>query len=195
MNSQHPVVLVVVGTVREGRKSRPLAEWYKKRAQELWPTARFELLDVHDLQLPLFREETPPLYGRYSPVQQALARQIAGADGFVFVTGEYNKSLPASLKNLLDFVYQEWDRKAAAAFSYGGNGGGVRAVEHLGQVLGNLGVSLVKTPCSVHRVWEAFDPSGLFREEAVTGALAEQVQELKWWVEALRTARLHSAGV
>ena len=46
-----------------------------------------------------------------------------GFDGYIFVTGEYNHSIPGALKNAVDYLYREWNNKAAGFVSYGSSGG------------------------------------------------------------------------
>ncbi len=195
MKSSLHEILVIAGTVREGRQSDTVARWYLERIRLLAPGLNFSLLDVEALNLPLFAEASPPLYGQYSTTQTAIAQKVAAADGFVLVTGEYNRSIPGSLKNFLDYVYAEWNRKPAALVTYGGSGGGVRAAEHLTQVLSNLGVPVLREQLSIPFIWSAVNPTGI-DPEAVRGDWKAHVAELEWWVRALGTARASQpAGV
>src|SRR5437868_4325965 len=133
-------ILIIVGTVREGRVGRKIADWYLKEAVKAAPHMEFELLDVAELDLPLFHEAFPPMMHKYGEVQQKIADKIGSADGFVFITGEYNHSIPGSLKNFLDHLFSEWNYKAAAFVGYGGAVGGSRAIEQLIQVMAELKV-------------------------------------------------------
>ncbi|HWF79805.1 MAG TPA: NAD(P)H-dependent oxidoreductase [Streptosporangiaceae bacterium] len=91
--------------------------------------------------MPLLDEPQPPSLGNYAqPHTNNWAQKIGSFDGFVFVTAEYNHSVPAALKNAIDFVYQEWNNKAAGFVSYGA-AGGVRAVEHLRLALAEVQVA------------------------------------------------------
>ncbi|KAG0046787.1 hypothetical protein BGZ83_008048 [Gryganskiella cystojenkinii] len=101
-----------------------------------------EILDLADQSLPLFDEPKPPAQqpatdptsGYKLEHTRAWSRKINSIDAFVFVTPEYNYSIPASLKNALDVLYHEWIGKPAAIVSYGG-GGGVNSAEVLRNVL------------------------------------------------------------
>ncbi|MFD9503326.1 NADPH-dependent FMN reductase [Streptomyces sp. NPDC060035] len=85
----------------------------------------------------------PPQYGQYEGAHtKRWASRIAEFDGFVFVTPEYNHSAPAALKNALDYIYGEWNNKAAGFVSIGA-AGGVRAVEHLRQIASELQIATV----------------------------------------------------
>src|SRR5206468_9617038 len=101
-------------------------------------------IDLKEYSLPLLDEPVPPSMGQYSkPHTKTWAAKIAGFDGFVFVTPEYNHGTSAALKNAIDFLYKEWNNKAAGFVSYGG-AGGARAVEHLRLVMGELQVADVR---------------------------------------------------
>ena len=181
-------ILVVVGTVREGRVGRKIADWYLAEAKRSAPELDFELLDVAELNLPLFNETTPPRARQYSPLQEQIAEKIAAADGFVVVTGEYNHSIPGSLKNLLDYVALEWNHKAVTFVGYGA-AGAIRAIEHLIQVFSSLGVAATNVHVTINAVWEALDEKDTPKPGYAFGDIATQLKELIWWTRALKTAR------
>ena len=119
-------IAVVVGSTRPGRRSRQVADWVMARATSRGG-AEFEMLDLADYSLPLLDEPMPPSLGNYQHEHtEAWARAVPRFDGFIFVTAEYNHSVPGVLKNALDFLYAEWNNKAAGFVSYG-SAGGVRA--------------------------------------------------------------------
>jgi NAD(P)H-dependent FMN reductase len=97
-----------------------------------------------DFDLPLLDEPVPPSMGQYSqPHTKAWAAKIDSFDGYVFVTPEYNHGISGALKNAIDFLYREWNNKAAGFVGYG-SAGGVRAVESLRLVMGELQVADVR---------------------------------------------------
>ena len=181
-------VLTIVGTVRQGRNGRKVADWYLSEAMKAAPDLDFELLDVAELALPLFNEATPPLYHQYSSTQTRIAEKIAAADAFVIITGEYNHSIPGSLKNFLDFVASEWNHKVAAFVGYGGTGA-MRSIEHIIQVFNYLGVATIKDHITINSVWEALDEKGVPKNGFLFGSIPEQLKELTWWAHALKQAR------
>lgn len=186
-----PKILVIVSTVREGRLGRKIADWYIDQARAASKGLDFELLDIDELELPLFNEPLPPMYHQYSDLQNKLADSIAGADGFVFITGEYNYSVPGSLKNFLDYIYAEWSRRPATFVGYGVHGG-VRAIQDLVNILSGLGVPTLGWyghTLHIDSPWEAFDDKGKLREELLKGDVAKQVNELGLWVEAFKEVR------
>jgi hypothetical protein len=116
-------IAIVVGSTRPGRKARDVADWVLQIAA-LRNDARFELVDVLDFDLPLLDEEIPPSMGNYQQAHtKTWAARIGGFDGFVFVTPEYNHGTSAALKNAIDFLFAEWNNKAAGFVGYGSAGG------------------------------------------------------------------------
>lgn len=92
--------------------------------------AEFETVDIADYDLPVFDEPRSSLMGDYEhPHTRKWSAKIADLDGFVFVTPEYNRSIPSALKNAVDFLYTEWTLKAAGFVAYGSNVSGARAVD------------------------------------------------------------------
>jgi NAD(P)H-dependent FMN reductase len=134
---------IIVGSTRPGRKALDVANWVQGIAQER-TDAEFELVDIAEFDLPLLDEPIPPSQGKYSKEHtKRWAAKIAGFDGFVMVTPEYNHSTSGALKNALDFLYAEWNNKAVGFVSYG-SAGGVRAVEHLRLIAAELQMADVR---------------------------------------------------
>ena len=186
-----PLLLgVVVGSTRPGRRAAAVAAWATQVAAAHLQGAAVELrtLDLVDFDLPLLDEPVPAAFGEYAhPHTRRWAEAVAACDGFLFVTPEYNHSLPAALKNALDFLYGEWHDKAAGVIGYG-VAGGVRAIEHLRQVLGELRVADVRTAVtlslSADFTGDAFTPHAHQAEQV--RRLAEEVFA---WSRALRSLR------
>jgi NAD(P)H-dependent FMN reductase len=136
-------IAVILGSTRPGRNGKAVAEWVYDVAKQR-DDAEYELVDIADYALPHLDEIVPPSLGQYSqPHTLAWANKIASFDGFVFVTPEYNHSTSGALKNAIDFLYAEWNNKAAGFVSYG-SAGGTRAVEHLRLVMAELQVADVR---------------------------------------------------
>src|SRR5258705_293374 len=123
-------IAIILGSIRPGRNGEAVAKWVYEIAQKR-TDAEFELVDIKDFNLPLLDEPVPPIMGQYSkPHTKAWAAKISSFDGYVFVTPEYNHGVPGALKNAIDFLFREWNDKAAGFVSYGG-AGGAHAVEQL----------------------------------------------------------------
>lgn len=124
-----PKIAVIVGTTRPNRLGRGVGEWVMSQLASR-DDATFELVDVADQGLPLLDEPNPAGSGIYTqPYSKAWSEKISAFDGFIFVTAEYNHSVPASFKNAFDFLYHEWSNKPVGFVGYG-SVGGVRAIEH-----------------------------------------------------------------
>src|SRR5882724_5840771 len=136
-------VAIITGSTRPGRVSDAVAHWVYDIASKR-SDAAFEIVDIKDFNLPLLDEPVPAAMGQYSqPHTKAWAAKIAEFDAFVFVTPEYNHSTSGALKNAIDYLFREWNDKAAGFVGYGGLGGG-RAVEQLRLVMGEIKVADVR---------------------------------------------------
>ena len=184
-------VLVIVGTTRTGRSGRKVADWYLAEAQKAHKDVEFELLDVAEEKLELFNEPVSPMMHQYSSRQEELAKKVGSADAFVFVTGEYNHSIPASLKNFIDYLNAEWHYKSASYVGYGATGA-IRSIEHLIQIMTELKVTSVATGginIGINAIWEALDENGIPKPSYAHGDISAQVAELVKVAEALKTLR------
>lgn len=181
-------VAVILGSTRPGRNGEAVAKWVydiaKKRSD-----AEFELVDVKSFNLPLLDEPIPPSRGQYSNAHtKAWAARIASLDAFVFVTGEYNHSVPGALKNAIDFVYGEWNNKAAGFVGYGG-AGGARAIEHLRGIMAEIQIADVRAQVLLSLFtdfenYSKFKPAPM--HEANVNTMLDQVIA---WGTALKTLR------
>ena len=122
-------IQLIIGSTRQNRVGAQVAEWVKRHA-EAHEGINVEVIDLKQENLPFFDAPTPPLYAPDSSAAgQAWAKKIERGDGFIFVTPEYNRGIPASLKNALDFLVAEWNHKPAAVVSYGWIDGVRRALD------------------------------------------------------------------
>jgi NAD(P)H-dependent FMN reductase len=181
-------IAVIVGSTRPGRKSRAVADWVFERAAKR-TEADYELIDLVDHPLPMLDEAMPPSMGRYAGEHtKAWAATIAPFDGFVFVTPEYNHSTSAVLKNAIDYIYAEWNNKAAAFVGYGSLGAS-RAIEHLRAVSAELQIADVRQQLSFSLYTDfenftTFAPGPQFEPAAVT-----MFDQLELWARALKGVR------
>lgn len=183
---------IVLGSVRTGRFADRPAEWLLKIAQARGDAA-YELVDLRDYPLPFFDEPKSPLREPAKhEVAQRWARKVGELDAFIFVTSEYNHSIPASLKNAIDYVYPEWNRKPAGFVAYG-NAGGARAVEQLRQILVEVQIAPIRSAVHVMR--------GEFVEMLLHGKTFDDfphlaqaadlmLDDLAWWTRTLRAGRV-----
>ncbi|MHB8352218.1 MAG: NADPH-dependent FMN reductase [Thermoplasmata archaeon] len=179
---------IVLGSTRPGRIGDQVARWVLDHAKAR-PDATYELIDVADYHLPLLDEPIPASAGKYSqPHTKVWAEKIAACDGFVFVTGEYNHGIPGALKNAIDFLFAEWNNKAAGFVSYG-SGGGIRAVEHLRGVMAEIKVADVRSQV-VFSLIHDFEGYRTFKPRAGAGErLRPLFDEVEAWARAMKPLR------
>ncbi len=184
----NPKILIILGSTRQNRQGQAVARWAAERASR-HPNADFELVDLKEWALLFFESAVPPALGKYDPAIRPWAEKVDSADGFLFVTPEYNHGYPAALKNALDHLYREWGHKPAAVVSYGAYGGGYRAAEQLRQVLVELRMVPVREQVGVPIVWQAFDEQGQTHDRRLEHAADAMLDELIWWAATLNAAR------
>jgi NAD(P)H-dependent FMN reductase len=188
------VISVIVGSTRQGRFSEKPAQWIfreiKKRGD-----VDVRLLDLRDFPMPFFDQAMPPaMPGRPAYENEVVSKwtaAIGSSDGFIFVTPEYNYGPPAVLKNAIDWVYPEWNRKAAAFVSYGG-AMGARSVQQLRETAIELQLAPIRSSVQipVATLWAHFQggdvDKGLAELEKPASVM---IDDLLWWTTALKTAR------
>jgi NAD(P)H-dependent FMN reductase len=181
-------IAIVIGSTRPGRKGEAVARWVHELAARRTDAA-FELIDLLDYGLPLLDEPLPASQGQYSqPHTLRWAAKVATFDGFVFVTPEYNQSTCAALKNAIDFLYAEWNNKAAAFVGYGAVGA-TRAVAHLRQVMAELRIADIRTQVAL-TLREDFENFAAFKPRAHHDkGVTAMLDELIAWSAAMKTLR------
>ena len=178
---------IVLGSTRPGRVGDQVARWVHERAARRGD-AEFELVDLRDHPLPHLAEP-PGFSGEYQDERtRAFAAVVASCDGFLFVTPEYNHSVPGVLKNAMDHVYVEWNTKAAGFVSYGG-AGGARSVEQLRLVCGALQLADVAPQVTLPLATE-FENRTVFRPgDHQLAALDTLLDHVVAWSTALAPLR------
>jgi len=181
-------IAIIVGSTRPGRKALDIAHWVQDIASRRIDDT-FEIVDIADFDLPLLDEPMPPMFHQYTkPHTQAWASKIAIFDAFVFVTPEYNPSTSGALKNAIDFLFAEWNDQAAGFVGYGGNGG-IRAVEQLRLVMGELKVAPVRAQVALS-LFADFESFATFRPRPEQQkAVDAMLDDLIAWGGALQALR------
>src|SRR3954469_24899834 len=179
---------IIVGSTRPGRKAEAVAKWVHGIASRR-SDAKFAVVDIAQFNLPLLDEPVPPSMGQYSKEHtKRWAATIAPFDGFVFVTPEYNHATSGALKNAIDFLFAEWNDKAAGFVGYGSMGG-ARAIENLRLICGELKIADVRqgVQLSLFTDFEnfaTFKPAAM--HEQTVGTMLDQVFA---WSAALQGVR------
>ena len=179
---------IIIGSTRPGRVGEAVGRWVHEIAQKR-SDATFELVDIKDFNLPLLDEPIPPSQGKYSqPHTKKWAAAIASFDGFVFVTPEYNHGTSAALKNAIDFLYAEWNNKAAGFVGYG-SAGGTRAVEQLRLVMAEVQVATVRNQVMLSLRDDFANYSAFQPREFHEKPLGQVFDQVIAWGGALRSLR------
>ena len=179
---------IILGSTRPGRVGEGVAKWAYKTAQRR-DDIEIELVDIADYDLPLLDEPVPPMMNQYTKDHtKKWSQKIAQADGYIFVTGEYNHSIPGAFKNAVDFLNHEWHDKAVGFISYGSSGGG-RAVEHWRGISGELHMADVREQLLLSlqtdfEHWSVFKPTDIHVEQ-----LGKVIDGVAKWAGALKTLR------
>lgn len=199
MSIDRPLIAIVIGSGRRERFAEYPFEWMRERLGGR-EDIDFEVVDLRDYELPFYDEEVPPAKAPrdYHGAEdlERLASAVDRADGFIIITPEYNHGYPARLKNALDHLFVEFNRKPVMFVGYG-NVGGARAVEQLRLVaieleMAPLRLSVNILPSSMPRVRSGERPESVFAEYDSKLQLA--VDDLVWWSRALGSARHPSRG-
>jgi NAD(P)H-dependent FMN reductase len=180
-------IAIVIGSVRPVRRGEAVGRWVFELAKQRGD-AEYELIDLKEVNLPFLDEPQQPSTGKYEKEHtKAWAARIAALDAFVFVTPEYNHGVCPALKNALDFLYREWNNKAAGFVGYGGSGA-QRSVEHLRGSCAELQMATVRqqVTLAIRTDWvnDVFTP-GAHNEKALSTLL----DQLGAWGGALKTLR------
>lgn len=187
---------VIVGTTRENRQTIKQAKWVLNTAKAM-EGVDAELVDLADYPMPFFTEGISPRYNPnrdIDPTAKKWLDKIASFDAYVFVTPEYNHSIPGVLKNSFDYMDWQMLKKPAAIVSHG-TMGGARAAMHLKEVISEA--RAVPTPqfVAMHGMSEMIDDDGNLDKEVSARQYGPQtalngvLDELQWYSDALSAAR------
>ena len=187
---------IILGSTRPGRNGEQVARWVLENASGR-DGVSYELIDLLDYNLPHLDEVHSASQGRYeNDHTKVWAEKIAELDGFVFVTPEYNHSTSGALKNAIDYLYAEWNNKAAGFVSYGA-AGGTRAVEHLRLIVGELQIADVRAQVAFS-LYSDFENFSVFtpgpQHAASLGTMLEQLESWTGALAGVRTGSLQAAA-
>jgi len=181
-------IAIITGSTRPGRNGAAVAAWVHELASSR-TDADYELVDIADFDLPLLDEPVPASMGQYQNAHtQAWASKIAEFDGFIFVTPEYNHATSGALKNAIDYIYAEWNNKAAALVGYGSLGG-ARAVEGLRLILAELQIADVRAQVALTLADDFVNYSQFTPRPQQAAALATVFDQVELWSSALQSVR------
>jgi NAD(P)H-dependent FMN reductase len=182
---------IIISTTRTTRFGHKPAQWIRDIAAQR-SDLDVEIVDLRDFPMPFFDEVASNAWApSQNPIAQRWQKKVAEFDGYIFVTAEYNHSMPAVLKNALDYASPEWNKKAAAFVGYGAVGG-ARAIEHLRGIAAELQLATIKVGVYIQgadfmAVWkEGKDVKDIAH---LQGGVKDLLDQLVWWTRALKAAR------
>ncbi len=185
-----PTLSVIISSTRPGRAGLPIGEWFIARARA-HGAFDVRVADLAEIDLPLLDEPNHPRLRRYVHEHtQVWSEIVEASDVFVIVTPEYNYGYPATIKNAIDYLHEEWKYKSVGFVSYGGVAAGTRAVQQLKQVVTTLKMLPVFEAVSIPFHAQFIDEEGqLQANEVMEQAADAMLDELLRTEAALRPLR------
>lgn len=178
---------VITSTTRKGRVGPTIAKWFISEASQITSKLEFTLVDIAGL--PLLNEQNMPGMRKYEDESsKAWSKLIEGFDGYIIVSAEYNHQMPAPIKNALDTLYHEWNRKVVGFVGYGSYGA-ESAIMDLRPLVSYLNMMPIREKLSISKVWEALDENGCPKDGYVSGDMKKFIDELTWWTSTLANGR------
>lgn len=180
---------VIYGSARQSRQGIKAARFIARQLEERGHDV--SLVDSIESELPfldlMYKEYEK---GQAPAAMESIAEILRSADGFVIVSAEYNHSIPAALKNLLDYYQSEYFYKPSAIVTYSaGPFGGVRSLVNLRGILAELGTPSIPSAFPVPHIGKAFDDDGNSLDETYDDRVTKFLDEYEWYANALRNAR------
>jgi NAD(P)H-dependent FMN reductase len=185
---------VIYGSARRNRQGIKAAKFIVRKLEERGHDA--SLIDSSKCDLPfldlMYKEYDA---GSAPDAMAAVGKTLQAADGFVIVSAEYNHSISAVLKNLLDHYQSEYLYKPSAVVTYSaGPFGGVRALVNLRAILAELGTPSIPSALPISAIGSSFDDDGNALDEAYDKRVVKFLDEYEWYANALRSARQEDAS-
>jgi NAD(P)H-dependent FMN reductase len=155
-------IKLIIGSTRQNRVGGQISEWLVETAKD--NDINLEVIDLKEENLPTFDGPSPAYVPAQTPEGKAWSAKITEGDAFIFLTAEYNRGIPAPIKNSIDHLFHEWNGKPAAIVSYGYIDGGGSATKHLIDVLNWIKMEVVEPQIGIQLTQETFDENGKFKD-------------------------------
>ncbi len=192
-------IKIIAGSTRPNRFNIQPATWmYEIAKQRAGSNAdiKVELIDLEQVNLPFLNEPATPSEHKYTKEHtKKWSATIGEADGFIFVTPEYNHSYSPALKNAIDYLFYEWNYKPVSFISYGSLAGGSRAVEHLRGVAAELKMYDLREQIMLPNYWENLDEQGKYKfNDRHVKSANDILDNTIFWAEKMKAARAELAA-
>lgn len=190
-------VKIILGSTRQKRFGDKPAQWIYETAMKKEGIS-VELLDLRDYPMPFFDDAITPSVAKgvyTNEVVAKWAKKIGEADAYIIATPEYNHGYPAVLKNAMDHVYYEWNKKPVGFVSWG-TVAGARSVQQLRQVAIELQMAPIRAGIHIFSPWTLVDQQGNMQPgyfDSLKDASENFLNQLIWWAKALKVAREQNA--
>lgn len=182
-------VAIFYGSLRSGREGIKAAKFVTSAVKEMGHEAT--LLDAMEFNFPFLDKmykEFPQ--GEAPEYMQKVHEILNDADGFLIVSGEWNHSIPAGLKNMMDHYQSEYNFKPSGIVTYSyGSFGGVRVAPHIRAITGELGMPSISSMFPISHVQDAFDDDGKALDDAYPRRIKRFLSEFEWYMEAFKARR------
>ena len=182
-------IAVIYGSARSERQGIKAAKFIVNKLKER--DYEVTLVDSQEFKLPFLDKMYKEYKDEKAPeLLEKLAQIIKKADGYMVVSAEYNHSVPAALKNLIDYFMEEYFYKPSGIVTYSaGPFGGVRVAVHLRAILGEVGTVSIPSMFPISKVQDSFDEDGNALDEAYNKRIKKFLDEFDWYLNALKAAR------
>ena len=181
---------IIIGSTRPGRVGLPIGMWFDEIAKK---NGKFEVevLDIAEINLPIFDEPNHPRLHDYTKQHtKEWSAKIDDGDAYIFITPEYNYGFPASIKNAIDYLSQEWQHKPVSFVSYGGIAAGTRAVQLLKPIVTTLNMMPIVESVNIPFFAEYMDDNGNFiSSERFDKAAEAMLNKMELWAKHLKNLR------
>lgn len=180
---------VVYGSARQSRQGIKVARFIVRQLEAR--RHNVNLIDSEEQKLPLLDRMYKEFdKGEAPETMENIAEIFRNADGFIIVSGEYNHSVPAALKNLLDHFQKEYLYKPSGLVTYSaGPFGGVRALINLRGIMAELGAPSIPSAFPISKVQTSFDDEGNAKDTSYDQRVGKFLDEYEWYADALKCAR------
>ena len=184
------IISILYGSYRDNRQGINGAKFIELQLVKRGFQVHF--IDAKECGLPMLNKMYKEYAEEDAPKEmKAIGTKLEESDGFILVSAEYNHSMPAGLKNLLDHFQSEYLFKPSGLVTYSaGPFGGVRSTAELRSVTGELGMSSIPSMLPLSQVGKNFSPEGEALDPAYERRVGKFLNEFEWYVEALKEKRL-----